>query len=385
MMFNPGVNESCWCGSGRKYKKCHLYRSTQPRLTIEDQLKAGNQKYLSNQYCLHAGASLGFCKGNIVKAHSIQKAKLQTIAKKGIVYAPKADFAILKKNNGIIQIEKIGINKASTFTGFCEKHDNNTFEAIEKFEFVGSQEQVFLFTYRAICRELYLKQVEFSDKNFKRSVDSGTDLEKQLFIQSYFSDYEIGIEGSIRELSKLKIEYEEMLRHNDYSKMNFYILWIDQIPEFLCSGIFNPEYDFQGKVIQNLTDVDEIWKNISFTITTTNNKGAVIFGWRGKNEVNEKLITSLQRVENGDFANAICRLTFEHIENVFISPAWWENLSEKAKQKLKYRLTSDLRPDMQRTKNALVNDGLNLMNWKISNQEYLIYEKTCYSGQLENV
>jgi uncharacterized protein YchJ len=28
---NPGRNEACWCGSGRKYKKCHL---------IEDEKKA---------------------------------------------------------------------------------------------------------------------------------------------------------------------------------------------------------------------------------------------------------------------------------------------------------------------------------------------------------
>jgi len=28
---NPGRNELCWCGSGRKYKKCHL---------IEDEKKA---------------------------------------------------------------------------------------------------------------------------------------------------------------------------------------------------------------------------------------------------------------------------------------------------------------------------------------------------------
>ena len=28
----PGRNESCWCGSGKKYKKCHLH---------EDDAKAG--------------------------------------------------------------------------------------------------------------------------------------------------------------------------------------------------------------------------------------------------------------------------------------------------------------------------------------------------------
>ena len=31
---NPGRNESCWCGSGKKYKKCHLF---------EDEKKAGKK------------------------------------------------------------------------------------------------------------------------------------------------------------------------------------------------------------------------------------------------------------------------------------------------------------------------------------------------------
>ena len=27
----PGRNESCWCGSGKKYKQCHLHEDDQKR------------------------------------------------------------------------------------------------------------------------------------------------------------------------------------------------------------------------------------------------------------------------------------------------------------------------------------------------------------------
>ena len=27
-----GRNDPCWCGSGKKYKKCHLTRSSEPQL-----------------------------------------------------------------------------------------------------------------------------------------------------------------------------------------------------------------------------------------------------------------------------------------------------------------------------------------------------------------
>jgi uncharacterized protein YecA (UPF0149 family) len=32
---NPGRNDSCWCGSGKKYKKCHL---------VEDEKKAEKKR-----------------------------------------------------------------------------------------------------------------------------------------------------------------------------------------------------------------------------------------------------------------------------------------------------------------------------------------------------
>ncbi len=34
----PGRNEACWCGSGQKYKKCHL---------IEDERKAAKNRALN--------------------------------------------------------------------------------------------------------------------------------------------------------------------------------------------------------------------------------------------------------------------------------------------------------------------------------------------------
>jgi len=31
-----GRNESCWCGSGKKFKKCHLNREHEPMPTFEE-------------------------------------------------------------------------------------------------------------------------------------------------------------------------------------------------------------------------------------------------------------------------------------------------------------------------------------------------------------
>ena len=54
--------------------------------------------------------------------------------------------------------ERRGWREASTFPGFCDRHDRATFAPIETVPFIGSAEQSFLLAYRAECHELYQKQ-----------------------------------------------------------------------------------------------------------------------------------------------------------------------------------------------------------------------------------
>jgi len=63
------------------------------------------------------------------------------------------------KYQGRLHPELVGINNASTFTGFCSEHDNTIFSKVEKETFLGSQEQCFPVAYRALARELCTKKL----------------------------------------------------------------------------------------------------------------------------------------------------------------------------------------------------------------------------------
>ena len=81
-----GRNEPCWCGSGKKYKKCHLNRHEQRKLepweATREIKKAFGAKYCSVPVNLKAE-----CQGNIVRAHTISKSSnLKKIARDGHVY-----------------------------------------------------------------------------------------------------------------------------------------------------------------------------------------------------------------------------------------------------------------------------------------------------------
>ena len=54
---------------------------------------------------------------------------------------------------------KVGIKDASTFRGFCSKHDNESICSSRKGKrSVGTTEQIALLGYRAVCYELLMKE-----------------------------------------------------------------------------------------------------------------------------------------------------------------------------------------------------------------------------------
>ena len=80
-----GRNDPCWCGSGHKFKVCHLGRETEVPPTREESLKAFYKLQAAQRYCLHPEADVAHCRGGIVRAHSVQGAALRSIAPRGKV------------------------------------------------------------------------------------------------------------------------------------------------------------------------------------------------------------------------------------------------------------------------------------------------------------
>lgn len=130
-----GRNQPCWCNSGIKYKKCHYNRESQKPVSEAEIYQASN-KFYSSKSCSVPDAMKHECNKKIIKAHSVSKgSSLKAISVDGHV------LTTLNLNAGSYKNFKpvlIGINKASTFTGFCEKHDAKLFSPIENSEFDGS-------------------------------------------------------------------------------------------------------------------------------------------------------------------------------------------------------------------------------------------------------
>jgi hypothetical protein len=112
------------------------------------------REMLREDMCLHPGAD---CSGVICNSHSIQQSKLSAIGKAGHVYSVEFDLGKIVKKPEFDALTKLGIEKTSVFRGFCAKHDDDLFRPIDAQDFQCTSEQLFLYFYRAICRELHVR------------------------------------------------------------------------------------------------------------------------------------------------------------------------------------------------------------------------------------
>jgi SEC-C motif len=100
-------NLPCWCGSGRKFKKCHLSNSNLPCKGEYEIDALLNKEYRMHSCCYHPDAPEA-CEGRPIESHTLQRSKsLQMIADQGHVYR----FRHVIADDDKIVIRRIGVKK----------------------------------------------------------------------------------------------------------------------------------------------------------------------------------------------------------------------------------------------------------------------------------
>lgn len=357
-----GRNDPCWCGSGIKYKKCHLEREKATPLQqweIEQKLRSS----FADKICLHPSPGKD-CGKKIIKAHTVQKnGGLNCIAKDGHVLSFQINFEML--NSGNIVPAKIGINRASTFTGFCNIHDNATFEPIEKNEITFTDEQIFLFGYRALCREYYQKMGHLKTLGHIKELDKGRQFIDQVYMNKYADALSTGVNAGFRDLTEYKKFFDNKLVRKDYGKMGHCIIELNKSPSIMCTSGFNLEFDFDGNVLQSLEDPKTKMDLMTCSLIGYSDKGAIVFVWPEDCIYSRMLIDSLLKCSPDAIPNAVARLVFEFSENVFFSESWWEGSSKVVRDDLSKRVLSGASGLIPRNPNCLIDNGINYVNWEV--------------------
>jgi hypothetical protein len=361
-----GRNAKCWCGSDKKYKHCHYGRDTQKPVTKGDAINAS--KGFANRKSCYVPAELYCeCETKIINAHTVSKSStLKAIADNtNHVLGLKINLPNLFKGEGELEPEKIGINQASTFKGFCAKHDKELFSCVEDRHFVGDEEQNFALMYRSVAKELYAKEGSLQSAEFLKGADKGKDPFQQMMIQEFASGNMSGVDTGHKELSEFKALLDEHLLKKSDIDLCHVIFESSSSIAVVASSIVSPINDFNGQMIQDLGDLDVKAEGITFNTINSDGKGFVVFSWLKSAQVIKRFMDSLLSIEQSDIFSALIRFFFESAENTYISPKWWDALDDNMRDRIKELIMSGVNPFAFEPDNLLVDDGIKYPGWAV--------------------
>lgn len=277
---------------------------------------------LNANLCLYPGMS---CMENAIKAHSIQNSKtFDLLSINGHLIGLK-----IKPNNlrPEISFDKVGRNKASTFEGFCSKHDKELFESIDDSVFdINNSKQLFLLAYRSVAKELHasMSKAIKVQSGYLHKKENGLIEESGISQEGIFATQCI---IDAYEVYQYKNQLDNALINRNYKILTHRIFEIEtDEPKLACSQLFSNDSviykDSVSRIIMNIFPID---KSLTYAVfsSTTEEKEIV-------DDYLYKCIQSTADLRKYEISKIIIR----NSENFFFSPVLFDTWSDKKKEKI---------------------------------------------------
>lgn len=350
-------NDPCWCGSGRKYKKCHLDRDGQVPPTFEE-VQEGIRRSYSWKTCLHPDAPRG-C-GAVIRAHTIQRSGvLDRIARNGHVYTLRA------KNGGppvytvTVREVLVGIKEASTFPGFCSRHDDELFSAIEKQGFEVSEESALLLGFRSLCYGYHQTTAGLRALDYFGRLDQGAAPNVQTEWQSFLRQKRQALRLSIEIAEAQRTEIGDRMHRRDFRGVHYYALVFSERTTLAAAFGWHPTHDFEDRRLNTL-DNGKDSNLLLWSALPAERGGVCLYVWLGQQPASMEFIRSLRRVADSKVAHAMVGFS-SLCENTYLDPAWWDALPGKTKEVMRTRLRATF--DQSLIKPGLEPGAHRLVDW----------------------
>jgi len=264
------------------------------------------------------------CSGKIIKAHCIQNNRILTrIGRNGELYMVKPAPTSTRFK---MKFKPIGRNVATTFTGFCGYHDNLLFEPIEDKEYLGDEQQQFLFAYRTFAFE-YHKKLEAQNAH-KKVADIKPSFIKNEQYLGLAENYELGVSDSLRHKEK----FDEALINGDYSIVETVQLVFEGAIDIAASSGFFLEYDINGRVLNNLSLKDEDMRLLMLNVFPKDDCTIILFSWLIEDaEFYKGFHDQLLALKPKEQIQMLNNLIPAYCENVVYNPDYIDEWDDKVK------------------------------------------------------
>lgn len=333
------------------------------------EIMEAHRRAFRRKTCLHPKASDETCTQSI-RAHTIQKAGvLESIAEEQHVTRFTVTAPHLERE-GEFKIERVGVNQASTFYGFCSHHDNELFRPLDDKPFSADPEQLFLLAYRNLCQELYQKRSALDLIPFMKQADKGRELEGQMDTQAILALYETGARSGLRDIKEHKERYDEDLKRRDYDKLKSLICRFEGTSVLAAGFGKGADYDFEGNEIQDFRDVSNRIEFMSVSLLTVRGDIVLVISWReDSSDSSEQFVDNLLSKQESLIPHLVVRFVFASAENVYMTPSWWEGLSGREQGSLRQLMRANTTAPDGHQPGAYVDDGLRVVDWELTETE----------------
>ncbi len=217
------------------------------------------------------------CSKSIIKAHSIQNNRYLTRLIENndtILTFNHADYDLQLNRKP----REVGRKQASTFTGFCKKHDLEIFTPIENSDYKdGNKEQEFFFAFRALAWFLYFKthKLNFSyliidrmnkgNLSFINNFEHLNDDQIKKIEQNYLiniAELQIEVNEKRDLLEKMKFDIDNQ-RFNTLKTVN---IEFDKQYKIVGTSLVNPVFDLTYRMINDYSNPNVTLKPIFMSV-----------------------------------------------------------------------------------------------------------------------
>ena len=336
----------------RENKKASSFEHFHKKVISEGNVTDGDEKKLIELYskyherekisvaeeCFHFDNEN--CGGGIIHAHSIQEnGGLKTISEK-----EGNEFKVISFERSINETLKIdtpiSIATASTFRGFCHTHDD-VFSAIEKRKFDGSSEQLFLHSYRAFAQS-YQRVKEKYDIYFNSISGLSNALSGFLDVGEMNPN-----EDQLKAMNAEKYEnhktlLNEYLKNKDFDQLDYLTIELEHISPIACSSWLTEHVIVNSNFLIEQSDLPYNGYPLMLTtvVPSRNSKTLVILARFKKDQATEIIFTRLKNAEQEKQEYFLSSWIFNRVDNIFISPKFWNNINDKLKQEILNNINS---------------------------------------------
>lgn len=288
----------------------------------------------SNQTCIAHRFDGVNCSGGPISSHSIARSEqLKLIAENDKVCVWNGSiskcFHLMDESQGLqkTSFEPWTIKKASTFEGFCNHHDTQLFNRIDKPITTFDDEVILQLHYRAMSYEFFHKKtsIEF----LERIISSD---------ESYFNPccdmLEAQKEGDTIALNDLQSEVsicESAFPTKNASKaVKATIFSFDALVPIMCTGGWVPTHTIDKRETLFQEDMKSMASLIGLTLgIDANNKSFWALTYTADCDVNvQKFIESVKKYKDKRLLDIAVLFCLQKSQNSCCRPSWYNNLQK---------------------------------------------------------